>query len=137
MPDYAEGVAAGSGGGDVTPPTVTIISPTPGVAPGEAGGFPLDPTAARATPIVLRVTDAVGLAALAISQVYRDAAGDAASMAVVYWRGAYVEPYYGDVVATGDTQLDLTVNHRAGWPMGGALEFDILPVDKSGNVGGA
>lgn len=38
------------------PPVVTIVSPTPGVAPGAPGGFSVDWQTARMTPIVVDIT---------------------------------------------------------------------------------
>ena len=137
MPDYADGVAAGGGGGgDVTPPTITIVSPTPGVDPGDPGGFPLSASAARATPIVLQVTDAGGLATIAIAQVFRNAAAVIVGMATVFWRGAFVAPYTGtaEVITNG---FELTVSYVGGWPTASSIEFDIMPVDDGGNLGSA
>lgn len=48
---------AGGGSSDTTPPTIEIISPTPGVAPGEPGGFPRRMADAKVTPIVCEITD--------------------------------------------------------------------------------
>src|SRR5436190_1486285 len=47
----------GTGGVDSTPPAVSVISPLPGVAAGEPGGFPRNYNAAKDTPIVMEITD--------------------------------------------------------------------------------
>lgn len=128
MPDYAEGFTAGGGGGgggDVDPPTIAIVSPTPGVAPGAPGGFSANPVTARATPVVAVVSDAVHVALVVVdmvasgvrSPVYRTDVG-------------FVLPFRGTATMLG-ADLTLTVTHGGGWPYGG-FRLDVRASD--GNV---
>jgi hypothetical protein len=126
LPDYAEGVAAGGGGGgDVTAPVVTIVSPTPGVAPGDPGGFPANYADALTTPIVVNITDAGGLSLVVVTLTPSGGAPE-----TVYLRGAFVTPYEGE--ATGDaTDLTLTIRRTGGWA---SLAFRISVSAADGNL---
>lgn len=138
-------LGAGSGGGDVTPPTVTIVSPTPGVAPGDPGGFPRDIAAARATPIVLRVVDlAPGLLYFAIVvRFYVDSEDANPTEEVVFRRGNFRGLYVkGSSYALISNGLELTVARRGGWPASAVgasssrpyIAFAVDAVDADGNL---
>lgn len=79
---YGQGLADGQ----PLPPSVTIVSPTPDVAPGEPGGFPLDEAAARTTPIVIQVFAPDGIQLAAIVVRYRS---ELDAERTVYRRGAW------------------------------------------------
>lgn len=120
----------GGTGGDTTPPTITVISPTPGVAPGDPGGFAADWLAARNTPIVLQITDASpGLAYVAVIATLPGGVEE-----VVYRRGTFRGNYAGLssqlAIANG---IQLSVRHADGWPPG-SVSFSIDPIDGAGNV---
>jgi len=123
-------------GGTFDPPVITVVSPTPGVAPGMPGGFPLDPVAAAATEIVLQVTDInPGLALVVVSAsflgntiaetVYRRGA----------FRGVYAASSYALPIAAG---LELHCRRTGGWPAGtstiGDIEFDVDAIDLIGGL---
>jgi hypothetical protein len=117
---------------DLAPPVITILSPTPGVAPGAPGGFPVDWVTARNTPIVLQVIDATpgGLAYLAIVARF----GSGAQEQTVYRRGAFRGDYAALSIATSlPSGVLLQVRNINGWPPGG-VTFAIDPVDKVGNL---
>ncbi len=112
FPDYADGVAAGDGGGgDTTAPTITIVSPTPGVAPGAPGGFPANYAAAKVTPVVLTVSDdqALGVIVLTckIDGVWH-----------VVYDGTWIAPFYGSADVDG-LEVTFTIYRTGGWPAGG------------------
>lgn len=128
-------IAIGSGTGDTTPPTITVVSPTPGVAPGAPGGFPTDWAVARFTPIVLQITDAApGNRYQGI--VCRYAGAD--DEIVVYRRGLFRGQFVArstEVAITNGKQLSvLPVN---GWPSSDVLNdvvFEVDAVDQAGNL---
>lgn len=128
------------GSADGNPPVITVISPTPGVSPGVAGGFPADPTAARSTPIVLTVTDlAPGLEYFVVTA--RLFANNAATPLeeVVYRRGSFRGPYVASSSSVGITGgVQLTVQRAGGWPAGASPEahitFAVDALDAAGNL---
>lgn len=123
-------ISFGSGGGDVTPPTITIVSPTVGVAPGAPGGFPADWLAARNVPVILQVTDlAPGVRYIGLFYVTPDGNEE-----VIYRRGAFRGRYIAlstsTVIANG---LELAIRRPDSWPPGN-LKFEVDPVDQAGNL---
>ncbi len=108
------------------PPTVTIIGPTPGVAPGTPGGFSADWATARETPIVVEITDAI----YELISVQYPGVGDET---VVYRDGAFRGSY-----AARSTEAAITGGKRfsilpvSGWPSSDALNdvtFNVDPVE--------
>lgn len=81
-----EGYEQGLEDGQPLAPTVAIVSPTPNVAPGEPGGFPVDEAAARTTPIVIEVFAPDGIQLAAIVVRYRS---ELDAERTVYRRGAF------------------------------------------------
>lgn len=134
-----------TGGGDVDEPTITVISPTPGVAPGDAGGFPSDLSAARDTPIVLDVGDlAPGLVYFAIiARFYINAESEHPVEEVVYrrgqFRGQYVEGS-STVARVEINGLRMTIKRADGWPIDVTTKgkpfvvFAVDAVDGAGNL---
>lgn len=120
----------GSGSGDTTPPVVTIISPTPGVNPGDPGGFPADWLTARNTPIVLQVTDlAPGLEYVAVIATLPGGVEE-----VVYRRGAFRGRYVAlSSVAAITNGFQFSVRPADGWPPGN-ITFAVDPLDAAGNL---
>lgn len=106
-------------------PAITVVSPTPGVAPGQPGGLPADWSSARFTPVVLDI-DGDGLAFACVVARYPD---DNAER-VVYRRGLIRAGFTAesDVEQVTATKLRLTVLPDEGWPSLRALtaiEFDV------------
>lgn len=133
---YEEGYDDGVGASpppDGTPPTIEVISPTPGVAPGQPGGFPLNKREAQATPIVLRITDlAPGLAYLCVTVRFTDGSEE-----VVYRRGQFRGPHIAgstQSLSLDGTELTLSAKRRGGWPDVRYLVFAVDAIDGVGNV---
>lgn len=123
------------GGGDATAPTITIISPTPGTAPGDPGGFSLDWSVARMTPIVLEITDAApGNRYQAIVCRYPGNPNEL----VVYRRGAFRGEWAAlssEAAITNGKRL--TILPATGWPSSDALNdvvFEVDAIDSAGNL---
>jgi hypothetical protein len=125
---------------DEVAPTIEIVSPTPGVAPGEPGGFPASRRAAQRTPIVLRVTDVdpgVGYLEVAV-RFYGSAADLEADVRgveeTVYrkgqFRGKHVGGSYVEVIDDG---IELHVFRDGGWS-GRFIKFTVDPLDADGNL---
>lgn len=135
----------GNGGGDkgdIDAPTVSVMSPTPGTAPGDVGGFPSRYDEAKDTAVILDVTDLdPGLSYVAIiARFYSSAEGDNPSEEVVYrrgqFRGKYVESSNANAVSGG---LRLTIRRKGGWPSDGFgnlghMLFAVDAVDGAGNT---
>lgn len=136
---FVDGLAA-SPPPDAVPPVVTIISPTPGVAPGAPGGFPRRRADAILTPIVLRVGDAApGLAYLNVTVRFY---GSAAELAAdqngveeeVYRRGGFRGKHvHGSSAVPDGADLVLTVMRQGGW-LGRYIKFAVDPIDGAGNL---
>lgn len=121
--------------GDTTPPTITILSPTPGVAPGSPGGFPADWSIARTTPIVLRITDVTpGNRYQCVVVRYANSADEQ----TVYRRGAFRGAFAALSFETPNgSGKDLTVLPVGGWPSSDAINdvtFEIDALDAAGNL---
>lgn len=138
---HGTALAASTGGGaDIVAPTVAVVSPTPGVAPGAPGGFPLAFAVAKVTPIVLQFSDASGVAAAIVTATYRDYPTRGHQVTeVVYNRGQFVSNYIAlssQLVSSGLTTL--TCARDSGWPVGtgvaGDIVFGLEVVDTAGNV---
>ena len=136
------GTGAGAAGAsaDSDPPTITIISPTPGVAPGSPGGFPADPTAAKTTPIVLTIGDVdPGLQYITVVVAWTTKDSEGVSITVeetVYrngsFRGRFVE---GSSAMMSGSDLQLTILRHDGWlELGRFFTFDADAIDKAGNM---
>jgi hypothetical protein len=136
-----DGIVGGGGGGDkdTTAPTITIVSPTPGVAPGQPGGFPRRRSDAIKTPIVLRVGDAApGLMYLEIAVRFYGSADDLAAdrnpvEETVYRRGFFRGKHINSSVEIDGTDLVLTVYRDGGW-LGKFIKFAVDPIDSDGNL---
>lgn len=125
------------GGGppkDTTPPTIAIISPTPGVAPGDPGGFSADWETARNTPIVIRVTDAApGNLYQCIVLKYAGAQDET----VVWRRGAFRGSFAARSLVVTSTPLELSVLPDNGWISSDAINditWDVDAIDADGNL---
>ncbi len=128
----------GGGGSDTDAPEVTIVSPTPGVAPGEPGGFPLDYRLAKATPIVIDVVDTAPGNRL-INVVFQQAASSTtdAIEEVIYRRGSFRGGYIaGSAQQTITDGVRLTCVRAAGWPGSDAPAWTITvdAIDENGNL---
>lgn len=126
------------GTADTTPPTVTVVSPTPGVSPGSAGGFPADFQSARDTEVVLQITDvAPGLSYVAVFATFDTDSG--ALFEPVYRRTGFVGKYSSlssqRTIANG---LELHLRRSGGWLTKtsgiAAMRFDVDAVDLAGNI---
>jgi hypothetical protein len=125
----------GGGSGDTTPPTITVISPTPGVAPGQPGGFPADWATARTTPIIVQITDVTP--GNRYQAVVCRLPGVVDEL-VVYRRGAFRGQFLGSsgetVIANGK---QLSILPSTGWPSANALHgitFELDALDAAGNL---
>ena len=130
-----DNLPVGGGSGDTTPPTITVVSPTPGVAPGSPGGFSADWATARLTPIVLQITDvAPGNQYQAIVCRYPGAVDEL----VVYRRGAFRGSFActsSELAITNGKELH--VLPVGGWPSSDALNdivWDVDALDAAGNL---
>jgi len=120
---------------DTTPPTITILSPSPDVDPGAPGGFPLDWATARMTPIVARITDA------APGVLYQCVVARwpwQVDETVVYRRGAFRGSFsLLSTQAMVGADLELSILPSGGWPSSDALVDLVLEldaIDASGNL---
>ena len=122
---------------DLTSPTVTYISPSPNVTPGDPGGFPSDPTTAMTTPVVVEVTDInPGVQYVAVFVKFLELTDH---IEVVYRRGQFVGLYAaGSSVAIIPNGLQLTIQRTGGWYLDkiaiSSLEILVDAVDASGNL---
>lgn len=117
---------------DTTPPTISAVSPTPSVAPGEAGGFPANFATAKLTPIVIDVTDTdPGVTFLAIT----DGDGRVAFRATNFQGDYILESSQADITAG----VRLTILPVDGWPPAddpseaGFVTLVIDAIDAAGN----
>lgn len=125
------------GGGDANAPTITIVSPTPGVPPGQPGGFPADWETARDTPIVVEIADAApGLAYACVVARFPGAPHEI----VVYRRGAFRA---GFATRSWSESLGNTLRLHClpdgWWPVAGPEEleditFALDAIDGAGNL---
>ena len=122
--NFPEPAGGGGGSGDTTPPTITLMSPS---AP---GGFPADFSAARDTPIVLRVTDAVpGIEYLSIVATF-----PGGTEMVVYRRGVFRGKFAGlSTSAVITNGIELSIRYADGWPPG-SITFEADAIDGDGNL---
>jgi hypothetical protein len=121
-------------------PEIEIVSPTPGVAPGQPGGFPRSRRQAVQTPIVLRVTDEVpGLAYLSVTVKFFGSADELdddtrATEETVYrdsqFRGKHAASSYLEVEEDG---IVLHIYREGGW-LGRYLKFAVDSIDGDGNM---
>lgn len=125
---------------DEVKPVITYVSPTPGVAPGAAGGFPADPSVAKNTPIVIQLSDAnPGTGYVNVAIAYTDDEGIAIEETVYRrsnFRGRYLEGSKAEMVGSA---LQLTIKREGGWLelLAGAsnqFAFHADVVDSAGNV---
>lgn len=133
----------GGGGGaakDTEAPVIEIVSPTPGVAPGEPGGFPRSRRQAIRTPIVLRVGDAApGLLYLEIAVRFYGSEDDLDADVngieeTIYRRGGFRGKHVlGSTAVPDGDDLILTVFRDGGWS-GRFIKFFVDPVDGDGNL---
>ncbi len=123
-------VAVAAPGGDEDPPIITVISPTPGVPPGEPGGFSADPAVARVTPIVLEIVDD----AIAYAAVFARFDG-ANARTPVFRRGAFEPGYslFSSLEIVDAETMRLHVRADNGW-RSTVIAFDCDAVDSGGNV---
>jgi hypothetical protein len=106
-----EGFIAGSMGGDMTAPTIAVVSPTPSTPPGTDDGFPADFTSAAATPIIIDITDAdPGVAFIVITN---ETSGEVTVFRGLNFLGDYIAEGSSDAISDG---YELSILPSAGWP---------------------
>jgi hypothetical protein len=117
---------------DTDAPTIVAISPTPGIAPGQPGGFPADPDLARVTPIIIELADANGLAYIG---VFARFGGSDGPRTPIFRRGAYEAGYsiFSSIEIVDEETTRLHVLADAGWQTT-EIEFVVDAVDNGGNV---
>ncbi len=121
------GYFGGGSGTAAEAPTITVISPTPGVTPGQPGGFSARWSIARLTPIVIDI-DGDDLDLACIVARYPSDGGELER--VVYRRGALRPGFVINSAAeqVTATKLRLTVLPSLGWPSFTSIaeiEFDV------------
>jgi hypothetical protein len=125
---------------DTTDPVISNVTPTPGVAPGEPGGFPLDPYEASQTPIECDVTDASpGLRLVAMwGQIGLRDSGESTPTYVVHNGLRFVWPFDSDASerTTISGGYHYVILPRGGWPPG-SVSLTVEAVDQAGNLEGA
>lgn len=130
MSFFGDYIGTTGGTGIDSNPVVTVVSPTPGVAPGDPGGFPADAAAAAATPIVIDITDATPGAQLVLVSAHF-IGSDVEE--VVYRRGAFRGNYIAGSSQTLITDgWRLSCKRNGGWP--GPPVFSVDVVDADGNL---
>lgn len=107
-------VAASGGEGELT---VQVISPTPGVEAGDAGGFPKNSQAADNTPVVVQISGA----ASALERMSYLMVQTQGGWEVVYWGENFVDPYISGSSQRTFTEdglkiLELSIKRVGGWP---------------------
>lgn len=133
-----EGIIGG-GGGDSTPPGIAASTPTPNTTPGAAGGMSATYAIARATPIVVQITDtdgATNLSYVAARAVFLDGTTEP-----IYNGSSFVGEYVLRSSASSITNgIQLSILREDYWPgavSGGgnlAVGIAIDAVDAGGNV---
>jgi hypothetical protein len=125
---------------DEVSPVVTWVSPTPGVAPGQAGGFPADPSAAKVYPITIQIGDAnPGVHYINVVVVYTDADGVLVEETIYRrsnFRGRFITGSKAEMVGA---DLQPTIKRNGGWLellTGVGTQFAIYAdvVDAAGNL---
>lgn len=134
---YSRGFAVGHSDitpPDAAPPTITIVTPTPGVAPGQPGGFPLNRQDAIATPIVLQIDDvSPGVEYVCVAVTITLDTGESWEE-TIYRRGAFRGRHAkSSRLSQTGTQMTLTVYRDGGW-LGKYLKFGVDAIDNVGNL---
>jgi hypothetical protein len=134
-----EGFVGGGGSVDANPPVAAAISPTPNTAPGAVGGMPSLYVGARATPIVITITDLDGasdLALIAVTALFIGGTSEA-----VYRGSSFMTGYIaGSSQGSVTNGIELSILRDAYWPgqvgSGGnlAVGIQVDAADKGGNV---
>lgn len=128
------GLYLGGAVADTTDPTITVISPTPGVPPGDPGGFPADYVTAKDTPVIVELDDVSPGLGLAYTHVVRVMPGG--DEHTIYRGGAFKFPYDADSTAVYDgSKLTLSIRYNGGWPAGTTeLDLDLVTIDLGANI---
>jgi hypothetical protein len=136
----------GGGGGDVTPPTMGVTSPTVNTAPGVGAGFSAAYTTAKDTPIVLTVVDAASAIRLVTMVVQYE--GRTTWEAIYIGRPGidfglgFLDGYKLNSTVTGSgapgVGYTFTLRNDTGWPgrpeVVSTIRIDTKAVDAGGNV---
>jgi hypothetical protein len=123
----------GEAGGGGDPPTISIVSPTPGVAAGDPGGFPADFDEAIRTPIVIEIDAPDGVALACVVVRFKD---EIDKERVVYRRGAFRRGFAAQSFAEIDGDvLRLHCIPDTVWPASSANVLDDISFDVD-SVGG-
>lgn len=128
LEDDVNGPTLGQSTPSPAPPTITVVSPTPGVAPGQPGGFQSTWVDASVTPVVVEIDGAdLTLACLVVRYPIDD--NDEIER-VVYRRGELRRGFEAasSVEQVTATKLRLTVLPNEGWPSRLSvtdIEFDV------------
>lgn len=117
---------------DATAPTISNMTPSPSVAPGDPGGFPADYRAARTTPIEFDVTDVTPGIALIIVWVKFSNRTDTL---VVFDGVSLLWPFDLSTVTPITNGYHFAVLPRGGWPSDCTVSFHARAIDQAGNIG--
>lgn len=134
---------------DAVAPIITVVSPTPGAAPGMPGGFPRSRQLAEQTPVVLRIYDVTpGLGYVSLSVVVPTLVDGVLRDVeeVVFRRGQFrgrhirgsTQRIVIETIGGIPTEvLELSVRREGGWPRVTNLRFFADAIDASGNIEGS
>jgi hypothetical protein len=116
---------------DGTAPTITNMTPSPSVAPGEPGGFPADFHTARTTPIEFDVTDTTpGLALIILWCKF----SNRTDTLVVYDGVNLLWPFDLSTIAPISDGYHFSILPRGGWPPDCTISFHVRSIDQAGNI---
>lgn len=119
---------------DANPPTIANMTPSPGVEPGAAGGFPADYASAKYTPIEFDLVDVDPGLATFIVWCQFPLEGDVLLVHDgVAFRGTFAARSTIEAIVDG---WHLSVLPASGWPPGQIPDFTVRAVDAAGNVEG-
>jgi hypothetical protein len=124
----------GGSSSDSTDPVISNMTPTPGVAPGDPGGFSADYATAKWTPIEFDLTDV--MPGLATFSIWCELPGEDDVLLVhdgANFRGRWAARSSIVAIANG---YHLSVLPSRGWPPGEIPDFTVRAVDAAGNVEG-
>jgi hypothetical protein len=121
---------------DPNPPVVSVVSPTPGVPAGSAGGFPRNLALAKETPIVLEIADLeADLQYVCVTARFSGSSAEEVVYRRDNFRGLYVE---GSTKVEDGDDVTLTIRREGGWPTAGGriqqIQFAVDAIDADGNL---
>lgn len=118
---------------DTNPPVITVVSPTPGVDPGDPGGFSADWLVARLTPVVVRIVDsAPGNSYQCLVARYAGSGNEIVVYRRGQFRGEFAARSSSSVITNG---IELSILPAGGWPSSDEVVDMVLELDAIDLVG--